>query len=181
MGDLLWRLEAKPKMFWSCAIPASHRLAVWDSVKSIVDLGGEEAFRVKLQHLRRRKLLRIKSPSPRGILESGGADQRNHDEKIQKARYRIQNTLSSIRQGRPPHEFQKLNKWGPARRSQRRNRSRTLASAGRPGRSRRTSRFRRSVSSTPPSSVKSVQFYPEEFRGCGLFPSPLEISRNVSL
>ena len=102
MGDLLRRLEAKPKMFWSCAIPASHRFAVWDSVKSIVDLGGEEAFRVKLQHLRRRKLLRIKGPSPRGILESGGANQRNHDEKIQKTRYRIQIVRSPFAVHRSP-------------------------------------------------------------------------------
>src|ERR1700730_18063253 len=94
MGNLLRRLESKAKKFRGRAIPTSHRLAVWDSVKSIVNLGGQEAFRVKLQHLGLRKLLRIKSPSPHAILESGGADQRNHEEKIPKARDRIQNTLN---------------------------------------------------------------------------------------
>jgi len=111
MGNLLRRLEAKPKMFRTRAIPATHRFAVGDSVESIVNLGGGEAFRVELQHLRRRKLLRIKSPSPRGILESGGADQRNHDEKIQKASYRIQIVRSPFAVHRSPFDV-----WG-ARRS----------------------------------------------------------------
>jgi len=56
-----------------------------------------DAAPFELQHLRRRKLLRMEGPSPRGTLESGGANKGNHDEKIQKPRYRIQNTLSSPR------------------------------------------------------------------------------------
>ena len=100
MGDLLWCLKTKPKILGSRTVPASHRFAIRDPVKGIIDLGGEEAFRVKLQHLCRRQLLRIKSPPPCSVLESGGANQRSHAQKVQEAGYRIQKGHRSIGSGR---------------------------------------------------------------------------------
>ena len=74
MGNLLRRLEAKPKMFRSRAVPAPDGFVVRDSIESVIDFGGGESFRVERQHFRSGKFLGIKSSSPLGILESGSAN-----------------------------------------------------------------------------------------------------------
>jgi len=40
VGDLLGRLQGKPKMFRSRAVPAPDRFVVRDSIESVIDFGG---------------------------------------------------------------------------------------------------------------------------------------------
>ena len=96
MSDLLRRLEGKPKILRSRTFPSSNSLAIRNSVKGVVDLGGGESFGVKRKHLRRWELLRVESSSPFGILESGSAHPRNHSKRIQETGDRIQELRTSL-------------------------------------------------------------------------------------
>jgi hypothetical protein len=74
-------------------IPTFDRLAVRNPIEGVIDLAGRESLRVERQHFRGRKFLRIKSPSPFGILESGSTDPRGHTRRIQESGVRIQNSV----------------------------------------------------------------------------------------
>src|SRR5205814_10612324 len=82
--DALGSLEGEPEPRRSLAIPAGEDPLVRRAIEGVVDLDGREALGVVVQHLGRRKLVRIEAALPFGIVRS-----EEHTSELQSLRHLV--------------------------------------------------------------------------------------------